>query len=189
MKKFFVALTVLLCLLTATTVFAKSADEQRSEINALHDKALKNLYEKFPNAERVIPNCYAYATLSNTGIKLGIFGDAHGRGVAINNTTGERVYLKMAEQSVGIGLGVKEYDLVFLINTPEALADFLSGKIKFAANADAAANDGVTGGSIEGATYVAPGVWVYQLTTKGVALEATLKGMKIYRDKKLSPIN
>ena len=43
MKKIFAALTVLLCLLTATTVFAKSADEQRAEINALHDRALKNL--------------------------------------------------------------------------------------------------------------------------------------------------
>ena len=189
MKKIFVALTVLLCLLTATTALAKSADEQRAEINALHDRALKNLYEKFPNANRVINNCYAYATLSNTGIKLGIFGDAHGRGVAINRTTGERVYLKMAEQSVGIGLGVKEYDLIFLINTPEAWNDFLAGKIKFAANADAAASDGAIGGAIEGAAYVAPGVWVYQMTTKGITLEATLKGMKIYRDKKLSPQN
>ena len=189
MKKFFAALTVLLCLLTATTVFAKSADEQRTEINALHDKALKNLYEKFPNAERVINECYAYATLSNTGIKLGIFGDAHGRGMAINNDTGERVYLKMAEQSAGLGLGVKEYDLIFLISTPEAWDDFLAGKIRFAANADAAANDGVTGGSLEGATYAAPGIWVYQVTTKGVTLEVTLKGMKIWRDKELSPDN
>ncbi len=187
MRKIFVALTVLLCLLTSTAL-ANSADEQRTEINALHDKALKNLYNKFPNANRVISKCYAYATLSNTGIKLGIFGDAHGRGVAINNDTGERVYLKMAEQSAGIGLGVKEYDLIFVINNREAWDGFLAGKIRFAANADATATDGAKGGSIEGAAYVAPGVWVYQLTTKGVAAEMTLKGMKIWRDKKLSPI-
>ena len=187
MRKIFVALTVLLCLLTSTAL-AKSADEQRTKINALHDKALKNLYAKFPNANRVISKCYAYATLSNTGIKLGIFGDAHGRGVAINNDTGERVYLKMAAQAAGIGLGVKEYDLIFVINSREAWDGFLAGKIRFAANADAAATDGETGKSIEGAAYVAPGVWVYQLSTKGVAAEMTLKGMKIWRDKKLSPI-
>ena len=189
MKKFFAALTVLLCLLTVSTALAaKSADEQRTEINALHDKALKNLYAKFPKAERVINDCYAYATLSNTGIKLGIFGDADGRGMAINKNTGERVYLKMAEQSAGVGLGVKEYDLIFLISTREAWDNFLAGKIRFAAGADAAASDGVKGASFEGATYAAPGVWVYQVTTKGVAVEATLKGMKIWRDKKLSPI-
>ena len=188
MRKIFVALTVLLCLVTSTALAAKSEDEQRTEINALHDKALKNLYERFPNANRVISKCYAYATLSNTGIKLGIFGDAHGRGVAINNDTGERVYLKMAEQSAGLGLGVKEYDLIFVIADREAWDGFLAGKIRFAADADAAATDGAKGGSVEGATYVAPGVWVYQLTTKGVAAEVTLKGMKIWRDKKLSPI-
>ena len=187
MRKIFAALTVLLCLLTSTAL-AKSADEQRTEINALHDKALKNLYEKFPNANRVIQKCYAYATLSNTGIKIGIFGDAHGRGLATNNDTGERVYLKMNEQSAGIGLGVKEYDLIFVINSREAWNDFLAGKIRFAASVDAAASDGMKGASIEGATYVAPGVWVYQMTTKGVAAEVTLKGMKIWRDKKLSPI-
>ena len=186
MKKFFAALTVLLCLLTATTALAKSADQQRAEINALHDKALRNLYGKYPSAQSVINQCYAYATLSNTGMKLGIFGDAHGRGVAINRSTGERVYLKMAEQSAGIGFGVKEYDLIFLINTREAWDNFLSGKIRFGANANAAANDGVTGDSVEGATYAAPGIWVFQITTKGLAVEATLKGTKIYTDKKLN---
>ena len=188
MKKFFAALTVLLCLLTSTALAAKSADEQRTEINALHDRTLKNLYAKFPHANRVIDNCYAYATLSNTGIKIGLFGDAHGRGVAINNETGERVYLKMAEQSAGIGLGVKEYDLIFVISSREAWDGFLAGKIRLSAEADAAATDGAKGASMEGATYVAPGVWVYQMTTKGVAVEATLKGMKVWRDKNLSPI-
>ncbi len=187
MKKIFA--TLLLCLFVTTSAFAASADEQRTEINALHDKTLKNLYTKFPNAESVINECYAYATLSNTGIKLGIFGDAHGRGVAINKTTGERVYLKMAEQSAGVGLGVKEYDLIFLINTPEAWDNFLAGKIQFAAAADAAASAKANGLSIEGATYAAPGIWVYQMTTKGIAVEVTLKGMKIWRDKKLSPNN
>ena len=186
MKKFFAALTVLLCLLTASTVLAATAAEKRAQINQLHDKALKNLYAKYPHAQRVINNCYAYATLSNTGIKLGIFGDAHGRGVAINNQTGERVYLKMAEQSVGIGIGVKEYDLVFLINTREAWDNFIAGKIRFGASADASATDGVSGGAIDGAEYAAPGVWVFQMTTKGVAVEATLKGTKIYKDKKLN---
>ena len=173
MKKFFAALTVLLCLVTASTVFAATAAEKRAQINQLHDKALANLYAKYPHAQRVINNCYAYATLSNTGIKLGIFGDAHGRGVAINNQTGER-------------LGAKEYDLVFLISNREAWDNFIAGKIRFGASADASATDGVSGGAIDGATYAAPGVWVFQMTTKGVAVEATLKGTKIYKDKKLN---
>lgn len=186
MKKLLTALTVLLCLVTASTVFAATPAEQRAQINALHDKTLKNLYARYPHAQRVINECYAYATLSNTGIKIGIFGDAHGRGIAINNQTGERVYLRLQELSAGIGLGAEEYDLVFLINTREAWDNFIAGKIRFGASADAAASDGVSGGAIDGAEYAAPGVWVFQMTTKGVAVEATINGIKIYADKKLN---
>lgn len=188
MKKFFAALTVFLCLVTASTVSAarQSVVEQQQKINELHDKTLAKLYEKYPHARRVINECYAYATLSNSGVKVLFVGSSHGRGVAINNRTGERVYLRMKELSAGLGLGAKEYDLVFLLNTREAWDNFIIGKTRFGASAEASANDGVTGGSIEGAEYVAPGVWLFQMTTKGLALEATLKGTKIYKDKKLN---
>lgn len=188
MKKFFVMATVLLCMFTVTTAFAASGSvvEQRKQIDELNVKTLNQLYEKYPHAERVIGECYAYATLSNTGIKLGILGSSHGRGLAVNNQTGEKVYLRMKELSAGLGLGAKEYNLIFLLNTREAWENFIAGKTRFGASAEASANDGVSGGSIEGAEYVAPGVWVFQMTTKGLALEATLKGTKIYKDKKLN---
>lgn len=188
MKKFFAALTVFLCLVTASTVSAarQSVVEQQQKINELHDKTLAKLYEKYPHARRVINECYAYATLSNSGVKVLFVGSSHGRGLAVNNRTGERVYLRMKELSAGLGLGAKEYDLVFLLNTREAWDNFIIGKTRFGAAASVSADDGVTGGSIEGAEYVAPGVWLFQMTTKGLALEATLKGTKIYKDKKLN---
>ena len=188
MKKIFTALTLLLCMLT-TTAFAASKDsaaEQRWQIDQLSAKTLQKLYEKYPHAERVINNCYAYATLSNSGVKVLFIGSSHGRGVAINNQTGEKVYLRMKELSAGLGIGAKEYNLIFLLNTQDAWENFIAGKTRFGASAEASANDGVSGGSIEGAEYVAPGVWVFQMTTKGLTLEATLKGTKIYKDKKLN---
>lgn len=186
MKKLLTALTVLLCMVTASTVFAASVAEQRAQINELHEKTLQRLYAKYPHAQRVINECYAYATLSNSGVKVLFVGEAHGRGIAINNYTGEKVYLHMEELSAGLGLGAKEYDLIFLINTRDAWDKFISGDIKFGASAQASADDGMTGGTIEGADYVAPGIWAFQMTTKGLALEATLDGIKIYADKNLN---
>ena len=183
-------MAVLMVFLTAATAFAATKAEkiqkERGEIEQLAEKALSNLYAKVPSAERVIENCYAYATLSNTGMKLGIFGDAHGRGLAVNNETGERLYMRMKEMGIGLGLGVKEYDLIFVIGTEEAWHSFISGDIKFASSAEAAASDGVTGDSMEGASIAAKGVWVYQITKKGLALDASIKGTKIYPDKKLN---
>ena len=188
MKKFFALATVLACLFTMSAVSAKgySAAEQRWQIDRLSEKTLERLCEKYPHARRVIDNCYAYATLSNSGVKVLFVGSSHGRGVAINNYTGERVYLRMKELSAGLGLGAKEYNLIFLLNTRDAWENFIAGKTRFAASAEASADDGMNGGSIEGAEYVAPGVWVFQMTTKGLALEATLQGTKIYKDKKLN---
>ena len=188
MKKFFTALALLLCMLTTTALAASkdSVAEKRWEVDQLSVKALQKLYAKYPHAERVIKDCYAYATLSNSGVKVLFIGSSHGRGVAVNNQTGERVYLRMKELSAGLGLGAKEYNLIFLLNTRDAWENFIVGKTRFGAAAEASVNDGVSGGSIEGAEYVAPGVWVFQMTTKGLALEATLKGTKIYKDKNLN---
>lgn len=188
MKKFFTLVVLMVCMFTATNVLAKSysAAEQRLQIDQLSEKTLEKLYEKYPHARRVIDECYAYATLSNSSVKVLLVGSSHGRGVAVNNQTGERVYLHMKELSAGLGVGAKEYNLIFLINTRDAWDNFIIGKTRFGASAEASADDGVSGGTIEGAEYVAPGVWVFQMTTKGLALEATLKGIKIYKDKKLN---
>ena len=39
---------------------------------------------------------------------------------------------------------------------------------------------------MQGALSVKDGVWIYQLTGDGLALELTLKGTKYYKDKKLN---
>ena len=181
--------TLLLCMLTATSFAATSQEKinkERAEIDNLSVQALHRLYAKVPSAENVINSCYAYATLSNTGMKLGLFGSAHGRGLAVNNQTGEKVYMRMQEMGVGLGLGVKEYDLIFVIGTEKAWNAFIAGDITFASSADASASDGEAGGAIEGASIAANGVWVYQMTKKGLALEASINVTKIYADKKLN---
>ena len=191
MKKILTLLTaaLLVCMLTVTAFAATSQEKinkERAEIDNLSVQALHRLYNKVPSAENVINSCYAYATLSNTGMKLGLFGSAHGRGLAVNNQTGEKVYMRMQEMGVGLGLGVKEYDLIFVIGTEKAWNAFIAGDIKFASSADASASDGEAGGAIEGASITANGVWVYQMTKKGLALEASINGTKIYADKKLN---
>ncbi|MBR2214402.1 MAG: lipid-binding SYLF domain-containing protein [Selenomonadaceae bacterium] len=160
--------------------------KERAKIGELHDKALENLYAKIPSSQQVIKDAYAYATLSNTGTKLGIIGDAHGRGLAVNKTTGEKVYMRMSEMGIGLGLGVKEYDLIFVIETEEAWKSFTAGNTNFGAAAEAAVGDGKTSAAIEGATMAAKGVWVYQITKKGLTVDASIKGTRIAPYKKLN---
>jgi len=52
--------------------------------------------------------------------------------------------------------------------------------------ADAAAKAGEKGGAYSGAEEISPGVWVYQITKNGLALQATLQGTKYYKDDDLN---
>jgi hypothetical protein len=48
------------------------------------------------------------------------------------------------------------------------------------------AKAGEKGGSIQGAMSVSPGVWLFQLTEGGLALELTAKGTKYSKDDDLN---
>ena len=182
MKKVFVQLILFaLVLMTASTVLAaKTTPEQgRAELDGMSEKVLERMYEKYPSSKEAVQNTYAYCTISASSVKWGFLGDDHGRGVAVNNRTGKRVYVKMKEVSIGVNFGAKEYDLLFIIDNQKAWERFISGNIKFGSEASVDATDSVNGVTYAGATTAAEGVQVYQLDKKGLAIEATFKGGRI----------
>jgi hypothetical protein len=68
----------------------------------------------------------------------------------------------------------------------EAQDSFVNSGWDADAHAEAMAKAGQKGGAFEGAISASPGVWVYQLTEKGLALQATLQGTKYYKDDDLN---
>ena len=179
-RKLFQLVLFLLVLMTASTVFAKkSPEEVRAKLDSMSEQVLERMYQKYPSSEEAVKDAYAYCTISASGVKWGIMGDDHGRGVAINNQTEERIYVKMKEVSLGINFGAKEYDLLFIIENEESWNRFISGNIKFGTEASAQASDGVSGGTLADAKIIAKGVWVYQLDKKGLAVELSFKGARI----------
>lgn len=180
-KKFFQLILFMLVLVTAGTVFAakETPDRQRAKLNEMSEKVLDRMYQKYPDSKSAVDSSYAYCTISASAVKFGLFGDDHGRGVAVNKETGQKIYVKMKEVTVGLNIGAKEYDLLFVITNKEAWDRFISGNIKFGSEVSAQASDGVSGGTFADAQIVAKGVWVYQLDKKGLAVEFSLKGARI----------
>ena len=86
----------------------------------------------------------------------------------------------------GVGVGVKKYNVVFVFETEQALARFLDSGWAGETQADAAAKTSKSGGAYSGAASIAPGVWVYQITKKGLALQLTLQGTKYSKDNDLN---
>lgn len=94
--------------------------------------------------------------------------------------------MKMLEIQAGLGVGVKKFRTIFVFETKEAMDHFINNGWEFGGQTTTAAKTGDGGGALQGAVTVMPGVWMYQLTDNGLALELTGKGTKYSKDDDLN---
>jgi lipid-binding SYLF domain-containing protein len=94
--------------------------------------------------------------------------------------------MNMAELQAGLGLGIKKFMLIWVFETEGAFDKFVNSGWELGGQASAAAKAGGKGGSFQGAVKVASGIWLYQLTDAGLAVELTATGTKYYKDKDLN---
>jgi lipid-binding SYLF domain-containing protein len=179
---------VLLVLLLAMSSMAAAASvaEKRQSVRDMANNTLDRLYQVHPSAQAAIESAEGYAVFSNYGVKFLLLGGGKGKGLAVNNRSGEEVFMKMVEVQAGFGLGVKKFSMVFVFETENAFERFVNSGWEFGGQVTAAATDGVNGDSFQGAVPVSSGIWVYQLTDKGLAVELTGKGTKYYKDSDLN---
>jgi lipid-binding SYLF domain-containing protein len=175
-----------LILISAFAVFAESKEEKQAKARRKADETLQRLYQKHPSARAAIKRAVGYAAFNNGGAKILFAGGGRGRGIAVENATGKVTYMKMRELQAGLGMGVKKFSVVFVFETKKAFNDFINGNWEFGGQTTAAAKSGSGGGSLEGAGIVSDGVWMYQMTDKGVALELTAKSTKYFKDNDLN---
>jgi len=179
---------VIVLLLTAAA-FPSSApgaddakEKARAGINKMENETLSRLYKAQPQAKTAVAKAAGYAVFSNFGMKLFVTGGGSGSGVAVNNATKKKTYMKMIEVQAGLGFGVKKFRLVWVFENQKDLDGFINSGWELGAQTTAAAQAGGQGASFAGAMSVAPGIWLYQLTDDGLAAELTAKGTKYYKD-------
>jgi lipid-binding SYLF domain-containing protein len=160
--------------------------EDKADIRKMRNETLQRLYREEPEAQSALSNAVGYAVFSSGGVNVIFVSAAYGSGVAVNNRTGKETFMEMASGGVGIGLGVKDYRLVFVFSTEKAFNNFIEHGWDLSGQADAAAKTGTDGGELSEAVDVIPGVKVYQLTEAGLALQATIQGTKYWADDDLN---
>ncbi len=187
MKLKFIACTLALTMLSAVAYSAEDDNEKkRGKTRKMAAEALQDLYKLEPTAQTAIQNAAGYAVFDNMGVNVLLLSTARGSGLAVNNKSKQETFMKMASAGAGVGMGVKDYVVVFVFGNDKALAQFLDSGWSGSGQADAAAKAGEKGGAYSGAAEVAPGVWVYQITKNGLALQLTLQGTKYYKDDNLN---
>lgn len=159
---------------------------KRQNAGQMRSDTLSKLYQIHPQARKQIASSAGYGVFNNVGVNLLLVSAGNGWGIVRNNKTGKDVYMKMVSAGVGIGLGAKDFRGVFVFTTPEAMRRFTDKGWDANAQADATAKDGKQGKEYSGAIDIAPGIKLYQLTERGLALQATIQGTRYWRDDDLN---
>jgi len=176
-----IALTII-----PTMALAKSADKKRAEILEMRTETLSQLYKNHAEAKSMLNKAEGYAVFNNGGVNLVLLSVGSGKGIAHDNKTGKDTFMRMATGGVGIGLGIKDYRAVMIFHKRSAFDQFVDKGWDFSGQADAAAKLDADGGEVNAADTVVSGVTVYQMTQKGLALQATLQGTKYWKNDKLN---
>lgn len=183
-----IRLALIAVLFTAFVGMASAAtkEEQQDELRAMATETLAQLYRHQPEAKGVIERAAGYAVFSNFGMKILVAGTGKGKGVAVSNKSGMETFMKMVEIQAGLGFGVKKFRLVWVFQDERAFSRFITTGRQLGGQASFSAKTARRGGGVAGAATVENGVWLYQLTDKGLAAEITLKASKYYKDAELN---
>lgn len=174
---------LVVALLSAITVRGgDDNDKKREKTRKMATQTLEELNKLQPTSKEAIQKAAGYAVFNNMGANVLLLSTARGAGIAINNGTKQETFMKMISAGAGLGIGVKDYRVVFVFEKADALNRFLNSGWSGSAQTDAAAKAGKSGAAYSGAVEVDPGVWVYQITKNGLALQLTLQGTKYYKD-------
>ena len=162
-----------------------SKKEKQQTILQMKDTVLTELFATKPDTRQQLNAAPGYAVFSNANVNVIFVAASTGYGVVKNADTNKHTFMNMAEAGVGLGLGVKDYRIVMIFHTEAAMNDFVENGWTFGGNADAAAKASNKGASIEGEAYYGD-ITVYTFTKSGLALQATVKGTKFWKDPELN---
>lgn len=175
------------CLALAAPALAASKEEKRQDVRDVAKNTLERLYKSQPSAKDAIARSAGYAVFSNFGMKIFVAGGGTGAGIAVNTKSKAETFMKMVEVQAGLGIGIKKFRLIWVFEKQSDLGKFINSGWELGAQATASAQAGGQGKEVfAGALSVSPGVWLYQLTDDGLAVELTAKGTKYYKDAELN---
>jgi lipid-binding SYLF domain-containing protein len=184
--KYLIMIAAALFYLTPAPAHAESVAEQISAIHKMETDTLARLYREKPAAESEIKDAVGYAVFSSGELAVVWVSAGYGHGIAHSNKDNKDTYMKMARAGVGLGLGAKDFDTVFIFRDAETYNNFITTGLDLSGTADVAAKANKSGGSLSAAANVLPGVTIYQLTDSGLLAQAMIQGTKYWRDDTLN---
>jgi lipid-binding SYLF domain-containing protein len=154
---------------------------KQAKINETAEKTLKDVLDGNAKAAELYKHSYGWAAFDNLKIAFGFSGGG-GNGVAVNKKSGKHTYMKVGTAGVGLGLGGKKYQVLFLFQDEQTFNNF----VEKGWQADAQAGAQAGGSGVAAQTDFVNGIAVYQITDKGLMASADVSGTKYWKNDKLN---
>ena len=181
-----ISILILVFLSACLAPHGVSSEQKRSAIINMQDDTLSRLYQQRPTARDVIDKSAGYAVFSNVNALYLIVGGGGGYGVAVDQSSGHRTYMKMAQVDLGLGLGVQDIRVVFVFHSARAYMDFVNSGWEFSGQADAAAKARDKGAAATGEISIDAETTMYTMSEAGLMAKVNLAGTKYWKDDSLN---
>jgi lipid-binding SYLF domain-containing protein len=167
----FLCLTVAGC----ATIPGKSSSEQVITGDELVKRTLADLTVQYPQTKDEIAQCVGYVVMNNKLTKIPVVGVGSGYGVAVDNKSGQKTYLRMSRFDLGAGWGARSVRPVLIFQDEEKFRQFIDGEFGVHSGAEASAKVGETGAAGgSGSKTNTKGYSSYLITDAGVSATASV---------------
>jgi lipid-binding SYLF domain-containing protein len=170
----------------SSTLTDEQKAQERNHILKKAEDTLAQLYKSKPEAKKAIESAYGYAVFSNTGYNIILYVGGKGAGVAFKNSDKKPVFMTMLNAGTGPGVGYEDYRQVLVFSSETLFDQFITVGLNTSASANATVKIGKTDVDESGAISLVPGVGLYQITEKGIDIQANWGGMKYFKDSHLN---
>ena len=161
-------------------------EQKRDYVFQMKDNTLAELYAKKPYIRDVVEKAAGYAVFSNFNTQLLVVGSGNGYGVAVDKSNGDKIFMRMAEGGVGLGVALTDFREVIIFNNRAAFLEFVTEGWNFGAKGDATAKYKDDGGAAGGEVDLNSDIIVVQMTKSGIALRASMGAAKYWIDDDLN---
>lgn len=165
----------------------EEAEKRRSEIMAMRDKTLSELFAEKPQARDELQKAAGYAVFDSSQLNVVLLIGARGRGVLIDNATQTPTYMVATRAGTGPGLGYKSFRQVMIFKNKAVMDQFRTVGADVTASADATVKLGPSAGtSADLSTSFNPAITMYDITDHGVLVQANWGGAAYLPDAQLN---
>jgi lipid-binding SYLF domain-containing protein len=178
-------LSIMALALAGCMAAGQTKEDKRRHIENMRKEVLTELYRINPDAAQEIKSAPGYAVFSNWNAYLIFASVGQGYGVVVDNVSGAHTYMGMGALGGGLGAGVKDYRAVYIFDKRHIMERFVEQGLNIGGTADATAKASTQGEAV-GGELLLDGIKVYQMTSSGLALQATIQGTKFFKDPELN---